>query len=92
MGAFIQNELLGMAWLRRLFARGLAALGLDPAGGPGGAVLFFLYDCCKILILLCAMIFLISFIQSYFPPARSRRILGRAQGLPAHLAAALLVP
>ena len=90
MGAFIQNELLGMAWLRRLFARGLGALGLDVSAGVGGALLFFLYDCCKILILLCAMIFLVSFIQSYFPPARSRRILGRAQGLPAHLAAALL--
>lgn len=90
MWTWIQTELLGMAWLNRLAGRAVAAVGLDPAGRLGGAVQFFLYDSVKIFLLLGCLIFLISYIQSYFPPERSRRILGRFRGLRANLMAALL--
>lgn len=68
----------------------LEALGLDVTGRVGGSVQFFLYDVVKITILLCALIFVISYIQSYFPPERSRRILGRFRGLWANAVSALL--
>lgn len=87
---FVQNELLGMQWLNRLIGRGLAALGLDVSGRVGGSLQFFLYDVVKITVLLCLLIFVISYIQSYFPPERSRRILGRFSGLGARVIAALL--
>ena len=90
MWQFIQNEVLGMQWLYRLLGRALEGLGLDTAGRIGGSVQFFLYDCVKIMVLLCVLIFVISYIQSYFPPERSRRILGRFHGLGATAAAALL--
>ena len=90
MWTWIQTELLGMAWLNRLAGRAVAAVGLDPAGRLGGAVQFFLYDSIKIFLLLGCLIFLISYIQSYFPPERSQRILGRFRGLRANLMAALL--
>lgn len=87
---WIQNELLGMQWLNRLIGGGLAALGVDVSTRLGGSLQFFLYDVIKITVLLCVLIFVISYIQSYFPPERSRRILGRRHGLGANLAAALL--
>ena len=87
---FIQNQILGMHWLSRLIGRGLSALGMDTASRWGGSVQFFLYDVIKITVLLCFLIFLISYIQSYFPPERSKRILGRFHGLWANLMAALL--
>lgn len=87
---FIQNELLGMAWLSRLFHNLLQAVGLDPTGKIGGSIHFFLYDTVKILTLLCILIYIISYIQSYFPPERSKRILGRFKGLKANCIAALL--
>lgn len=88
--AFLQNELLGMKWLDRLMARLVAAAGLDPEGRLGGSIRFFLYDTIKILVLLGCLILIISYIQSYFPPERTRRILGRFQGLAANCLAALL--
>lgn len=87
---WIQNELLGMQWLNRLIGRGLAALGVDGTTRLGGSLQFFLYDVIKITILLCVLIFVISYIQSYFPPERGRRILGRLHGLGANTVAALL--
>ena len=87
---FLQDEVLGMGWLSRLIGRGLTALGLDVSGRLGGSVLFFLYDTVKILVLLGVLIFLISYVQSFFPPERSRRILGRFHGLGANCVAALL--
>ena len=87
---FVQNQILGMQWLNALIGAGLEALGLDVTGRVGGSVQFFLYDVVKITILLCALIFVISYIQSYFPPERSRRILGRFRGLWANAVSALL--
>ena len=88
--SFLQNELLGMKWLDRLMARLVAAAGLDPEGRLGGSIRFFLYDTIKILVLLGCLILIISYIQSYFPPERTRRILGRFQGLAANCLGALL--
>lgn len=78
---FIQNQILGMKWLNGLIGRGLSALGLDVGTRLGGSVQFFIYDVMKITILLCTLIFVISYIQSYFPPERSKRILGRFHGM-----------
>lgn len=90
MWAFIQNQLLGMTWLNDLIGRGLSALGLDVAERIGGSVQFFLYDTAKIMLLLGFLILVISYIQSYFPPERTKRILGRFHGMGANCVAALL--
>ena len=87
---FIQEQVLGMRWLNELVGKGLSALGLDTAARVGGSIQFFLYDVLKITILLCVLIFVISYIQSYFPPERSKRILGRFHGIGANMIAALL--
>lgn len=87
---FIQNQLLGMKWLNELIGMGLSALGLDITGRIGGSIQFFLYDVIKITLLLCFLILLISYIQSYFPPERSKKILGRFHGIWANIIAALL--
>lgn len=87
---FIQDQLLGMKWLNGLIGAGLEALGLDVGGRIGGSAQFFIYDVVKICLLLCVLIFIISYIQSYFPPERSRRILGRFHGLGANIVSALL--
>ena len=79
-----------MKWLNELVGEGLTRLGVDVTSRWGGSLQFFLYDVIKICILLCVIIFLISYIQSYFPPERSRKILGRFRGLPAHIISALL--
>lgn len=87
---FFQNQVLGMQWLNGLVGSLLNALGLDITGRVGGSVQFFLYDTIKITVLLCVLIFAISWIQSYFPPERSRRIMGRFHGVWANTVAALL--
>lgn len=87
---FFQDQILGMKWLNALIGRGLEALGLDPDGLWGGILQFFLYDTIKIFVLLSLLIFGISYIQSYFPPERTRKILGRFRGLGANVLAALL--
>ena len=87
---FIQDQVLGMKWLNELMGKGLSLLGLDVGGRIGGSVQFFLYDVLKITVLLCFLIFVISYIQSYFPPERSRRILGRFHGVGANVISALL--
>ena len=90
IGDFIQNQILGMKWLESLIHGLLTALGLDTSTRIGGSVLFFLYDVIKITVLLCVLIFIISYIQSYFPPERSKRIMGRFHGIGANTVAALL--
>ena len=87
---FFQEQVLGMSWLNQLVGQGLQALGLDLASRWGGSLHFFLYDVIKITILLCTLFFLISYVQSYFPPERSRRILGRFHGIWANMLSALL--
>ena len=90
MGSFIQNQILGMLWLKTLTGKMLTAFGLDIESRIGGSVHFFLYDVIKITILLFVLIFIISYIQSYFPPERSKKILSRCKGFPARVIAALL--
>lgn len=90
IGLFVQDQLLGMKWLNEIMGDGLSALGLDTASRWGGSVQFFLYDVVKITMLLCFLIFAISYVQSYFPPERSKRILGRFHGIGANIIAALL--
>ena len=87
---FIQNQLLGMKWLNAVIGSGLSALGLDTASRWGGSVQFFLYDVIKITVLLCVLIFVISWIQSFFPPERTKKILGRFHGIGANIIGALL--
>ena len=87
---FIQSQILGMKWLNAVIGKGLSALGLDTASRWGGSVQFFLYDVIKITVLLCFLIFVISYIQSFFPPERSKRILGGFRGIWANIIAALL--
>ncbi len=87
---FIQHQILGMKWLDDLVGRLLFAAGLDLTGRVGGSIRFFLYDTIKITVLLCCLIFIISYIQSYFPPERSKKILGRFHGVWANCMAALL--
>lgn len=87
---FIQDQILGMKWLNEMIGRGLNAVGLNVGERLGGSIQFFLYDVIKIVILLCTLIFIISYIQSYFPPERSKRILGKFHGSRANVIAALL--
>ena len=87
---FFQNEVLGMQWLNRLISLGLEKAGLDSTNPFKGTLQFFLYDTVKILVLLTVLIFIISYIQSYFPPERAKRILGGFKGLGANCIAALL--
>ena len=90
MWAIIQDEILGMRWLDRGIGSLLSMTGLDMEGRIGGSIRFFLYDTVKIMVLLGVLILVISYIQSYFPPERSKKILGRFQGLGARIVAALL--
>ena len=87
---FIQNQILGMKWLNQLIGVLLENLGLDISGKLGGSIHFFIYDVIKITILLCSLIYMISYIQSYFPPERSKKILGRFKGIRANCVSALL--
>lgn len=87
---FFQSQILGMKWLYELIGGGLSELGFDTAGRWVGSIHFFVYDVVKITVLLCFLIFLVSYIQSYFPPERSKKILGRFQGIGANTIAALL--
>ena len=87
---FIQNQVLGMKWLNELIGILLEKAGLDISGKLGGSIHFFIYDVIKITILLCTLIYVISYIQSYFPPERSKKILGRFKGIGANCVSALL--
>ena len=87
---FFQNEILGMKWLNQLIGNLLEACGLSTETRLGGSVQFFIYDTIKIMLLLGVLILLISYIQSYFPPERTKKILGRFRGIGANMIAALL--
>ena len=87
---FFQNEVLGMSWLNRLIETILNACGLDTTSRIGGSIQFFIYDTIKIMVLLGVLILFISYIQSYFPPERTKKILGRFHGIGANIIAALL--
>ena len=90
MWTFIQEQILGMKWLNVLIGNLLNILGLDTTEKIGGTVQFFIYDVIKIVVLLCTLIFIISYIQSYFPPERTKKILGKFHGTLANIIAALL--
>lgn len=90
MWTFIQEQILGMKWLNVLIGNLLNTLGLDTTEKIGGTIHFFIYDVIKIVVLLCTLIFIISYIQSYFPPERTKKILGRFHGIGANIIAALL--
>lgn len=87
---FFQNQILGMNWLNELIALLLTSVGIDINSNIGASIQFFIYDVIKITVLLCALIFMISYIQSYFPPERSKKILGRFLGIKANIISALL--
>lgn len=87
---FIQDEVLGMSWLNRLIGALLNACGLDTSGRIVSSIQFFIYDTVKIFVLLGFLIFVISYIQSYFPPERTKKILGRFHGIGANIIGALL--
>ena len=87
---FIQNQMLGMKWLNELIGKILTVVGLDVNSRLGGSIQFFIYDVLKITVLLCFLIYVISYIQSYFPPERSKKIMGRFKGVSANCIAALL--
>lgn len=90
IGDFIMNQLLGMKWLNIIVGNLLVALGIDIESRLGGSLHFFIYDVIKITILLCVLIFIISYIQSYFPPERSKKILSKFKGIWANIIASLL--
>lgn len=90
MWNFFQSQILGMKWLNDTIGAILSSLGLDLTNRWVGSIQFFFYDVIKIVVLLCFLIFLISYIQSYFPPERSKKILGGFHGIGANLVAALL--
>lgn len=90
MWSFIQEQILGMKWLNEFVGWLLSAVGVNITSRLGGSVHFFVYDVIKITILLCVLIFVISYIQSYFPPERSRSILSHYDGIVANMISALL--
>lgn len=87
---FFQNQILGMHWLNEVIAMLLTSINIDINSTIGASIHFFIYDVIKITILLCVLIFIISYIQSYFPPERSKKILGHFHGIKANIISALL--
>lgn len=87
---FFQKQLLGMGWLNTIIGSLLSSLGLDLGSRIGASLQFFIYDTIKILFLLSFLIFIISYIQSHFPPEKTKKILGRFKGIGANIASALL--
>lgn len=90
IGSFLMDQILKMEWLSALVTGLLTSAGIDTTTQWGGSLQFFLYDTVKIVILLCVMIFIISYVQSFFPPERSKRILGRFKGISGNVIGALL--
>ena len=87
---FFQNQILGIKWLNEVIALLLSSIGIDINSNIGASIQFFIYDVIKITVLLCVLIFIISYIQSYFPPERSKKILGQFHGIKANIISALL--
>lgn len=88
--AWVFDQLLRMTWLSTLVRDALESLGVDVDGRVGGSLHFFVYDTIKLFILLVVLIFLVSWVQSHFPPERTRRILGGMRGVRANTMGALL--
>lgn len=87
---FIESQMLSMKWLNSLVESFLIRVGFERDNHIFESIHFFIYDVIKITILLCSLIFLISYVQSYFPPEKSRKILGRFRGVSANIVGALL--
>lgn len=87
---FFQNQILSMKWLNTLIGEGLTTCGLDLNSRLGGSLQFFIYDVVKIFVLLSVLIFIISYIQSFFPPERTKKILSHFRGITANILSALL--
>ena len=90
MWEFIQDQLFGMKWLNDIIGFLLSSFGVNTESEVVSSIRFFLYDVIKIVLLLCILVFVISFIQSYFPPERSKKIMGRFHGIGANIVGALL--
>ncbi len=88
--SFFQDQVLGMKWLNEMVGNGILAIGGDLNSPIWASVQFFIYDVIKIIVLLCSLIFMISYIQSFFPPERSKKILGQFKGIWANIMGALL--
>ncbi|MGN1036825.1 MAG: permease, partial [Ruminococcus sp.] len=87
---FIQNQILGMKWLNELTGSLISLMGLDLNSKIGSGIQFFIYDTLKISILLMFLIFIISYIQTYFPPERTKQILSKYNGIWGNILSALL--
>lgn len=92
LGDFITDQILGMKWLNMLLSMAFTGIFGEEFMSThwGGAIEFFVYDTIKIIVLLCLLIFVISYIQSYFPPERTKKILGKFHGIGANILGALL--
>ena len=88
--SFFEDQFLKMLWLDNLVKNGLTVLGIDAHSRIGGSIQFFIYDTIKIIVLLSILIFVISYIQSFFPPERTKKILGNFKGIKANILSALL--
>lgn len=88
--SFISDQILGMKWINSLIGNLLKSLGLDLSSKFGGALQFFLYDTIKITILLCLLIFIITYIESYFSPEKTKKILSKFKGIKGNIMGALL--
>ena len=90
MWNFIEKQLLGMQWLKQAVFHLISLTGMDMESRVADSLVFFIYDVIKIFILLSVLIFAVSYLQSYFPPERTKKILGRFKGISANLMGALL--
>lgn len=87
---FVQNNIFKMNWLYNLTGKVLKLIPFDLNMRLSEAIHFFIYDVLKIFILLSVLIFIVSYIQSYFPPERSKKIMAKFKGISANIVAALL--
>ncbi|WP_141553732.1 permease [Peptoniphilus duerdenii] len=87
---FIQNNIFKMNWLYNLTGKVLKLIPFDLNMRLSDAIHFFIYDVLKIFILLSVLIFIVSYIQSFFPPERSKKIMAKFKGISANIVAALL--
>lgn len=88
---WLNNQLLKMQWLYDLVELLVEnVFGLDMESRLGGSIHFFIYDVIKIFILLGVLIFIVSYVQSFFPPERTKKILGNYKGISANILGALL--
>ena len=90
MWNFIEKQLLGMQWLKQAIFHLISMTGMDMESRVADSLVFFIYDIIKIFVLLSVLIFVVSYVQSYFPPERTKKILGRFKGISANLMGALL--